>query len=260
MSSTQSESTTPPIIPGAEPLSHVGTNGCGVIVIHGFTGNPSSMRGVAEAFIAAGFTVELPRLPGHGTTLADMMTTSWADWSGCVSAVYADLANRVDKVVVVGLSMGGTLTAYLAAKNPAIVGIVTINGALEPMNSDFRAMVAGMVDAGGTEIPGIGSDIAMPGVVESAYPGTPLAALLSLADGGTELDALVPGITCPSLVMFSPQDHVVPVTSSPYFASKVGGPVELVSLDRSFHVATLDFDAELINERAVAFANQVCGL
>jgi carboxylesterase len=174
--------------------------------------------------------------------------------------VYADLASRVSKVVVVGLSMGGTLTAYLAAHNPAIAGIVTINGALEPMHPDFRAMVEGMVEAGGTEIPGIGSDIAMPGVVESAYSGTPLAGLLSLADGGGALDELVPRITCPSLVMYSPQDHVVAVTASPYFASKVGGPVELVTLDRSFHVATLDFDAELINERSVAFAHRVCGL
>jgi carboxylesterase len=248
------------VIAGAEPLSHTGTNGCGVVVLHGFTGNPSSMRGVAEAFVAAGYSVEMPRLPGHGTTLADMMTTAWADWAGCASAVYRELASRVDKVVVVGLSMGGTLTAYLAAHNPEIAGIVTINGALEPMNPDFRAMVEGMVEAGGTEIPGIGSDIAKPGVVESAYPGTPLAALLSLADGGAELDTLVSGVKCPSLVMYSPQDHVVPVTASPYFASKVGGPVEVVTLDRSFHVATLDFDADLINERAVAFANRVCGL
>ena len=253
-------STSPAVLPGAEPLSHVGTNGCGVVVLHGFTGNPSSMRGVAQAFVRAGYTVEMPRLPGHGTTVADMMTTSWTDWSACASEVYAELATRVSKVVVVGLSMGGTLTAFLAAHNPEIVGIVTINGALEPMNPDFRAMVAGMVEAGGTEIPGIGSDIAMPGVVESAYSGTPLVALLSLADGGLELDALVPGIKCPSLVLYSPQDHVVAVTASPYFAAKVGGPVEVVTLDRSFHVATLDFDAELINESAVAFVNRVCGL
>ncbi len=250
----------PEIIPGAEPLSHVGTNGCGVVVLHGFTGNPSSMRGVAEAFVAAGYSVEMPRLPGHGTTLADMMTTSWDDWRACAEVTYADLASRVGKVVVVGLSMGGTLTAYLGAHHPEIAGIVTINGALEPMNPDFRAMVQGMVDAGGVEIPGIGSDIASPGVVESAYAGTPLVALLSLADGGAALDPLVPGITCPALVLYSPQDHVVAVTASPYFASKVGGPVELVTLDRSFHVATLDFDAELINARSVAFANKVCGL
>ncbi len=245
------------IMPGAEPFSHVGSSEVGILVIHGFTGNPQSMRGVANFFVDAGYTVELPRLPGHGTTVEDMMTTSWGDWSAHVDAVYQDLAKRVTKVVVLGLSMGGTLTAWLATQHPEIAGIVTVNGALEPMNADFRTMLQGMVDAGGTVLPGIGSDIARPGVKESAYEGTPLVPLLSMADAGSVIDPLVPSITCPALVMYSPQDHVVAPTAGPYFASRVGGPVELVSLDRSFHVATLDYDSDLINERALAFVKLV---
>jgi carboxylesterase len=53
-----------------------------VLVLHGFTGNPVSMRPLAEACAKEGFTVELPRLPGHGTSVEDLMTTGWADWSG----------------------------------------------------------------------------------------------------------------------------------------------------------------------------------
>ena len=68
------------ILPGAEPWSAEG-GPTGVLVLHGFTGNPSSMRGLAEAMAAAGHSVELPRLPGHGTTVDDMLTTSWADWA-----------------------------------------------------------------------------------------------------------------------------------------------------------------------------------
>ena len=60
-----------------------------MLVLHGFTGNPSSMRGLAEAMAGAGFHVEMPRLPGHGTTVEDMMTTGWADWTGEVEAAYA---------------------------------------------------------------------------------------------------------------------------------------------------------------------------
>ena len=71
---------THPIIPGAEPWSHVATDGApGALCIHGFTGNPGSMRGVAEAFAAAGFHVELPMLPGHGTHMDDMLPTGWPD-------------------------------------------------------------------------------------------------------------------------------------------------------------------------------------
>lgn len=251
---------TNPVLPGAEPMSVAGTNGCGALVLHGFTGNPHSMRGLANAFAAAGFAVEMPLLPGHGTAVEDMLVTTWADWSAHVEATYQVLAPTVEKVVVAGLSMGGTLTAWLAAHHAEIAGIVTINGALEPLNAEFRELLQGMVSAGETVIPGIGSDIADPDSKESAYAETPLAPLLSMSAAGDELDALISSITCPALVMTSPQDHVVAPTAGPYFASRVSGPVETLTLERSFHVATLDYDKDIINEASVAFAKKVCGL
>ena len=96
------------IIPGCEPWSADGGRQ-GVLVLHGFTGNPQSMRGLAEAFAAAGFAVELPLLPGHGTSVDDMIDTAWPDWSAAAEAAYADLAARVDRVVVAGLSSGAGL-------------------------------------------------------------------------------------------------------------------------------------------------------
>ena len=251
---------TNPVMPGAEPMSVSGTNGCGAIVLHGFTGNPHSMRGLATAFAAAGFAVEMPLLPGHGTAVEDMMPTRFDHWSAHVEATYQRLAPTVDKVVVAGLSMGGTLTAWLAIQHPEIAAILTINGALEPLNAEFRVLLQGMVDAGETLIPGIGSDIADPDSKETAYPETPLAPLLSLIAAGDELDALIASITCPALVMTSPQDHVVVPTAGPYFAARVSGPVETLSLERSYHVATLDYDKDLINEASIAFAKKVCGL
>ena len=81
------------LIPGAEPFSHEGTNGHGALVVHGFTGNPQSMRPLAEAFAHAGYTVELPLLPGHGTKVEDMLETGWDDWSGAAEAAYATVQN-----------------------------------------------------------------------------------------------------------------------------------------------------------------------
>ena len=68
---------TAPILPGAEPFSHTG-GPSGVLVLHGFTGNPQSMRPLAVALAAAGYTVDLPLLPGHGTAVEDMIPTRWA--------------------------------------------------------------------------------------------------------------------------------------------------------------------------------------
>src|SRR5436305_1135017 len=88
-------------MPGAEPFSAKG-GPAGVLVVHGFTGNPQSMRPLAEAFAAAGFTVELPLLPGHGTSLDDIIATGWDDWSGAGEAACQELAAARSTVVVDG--------------------------------------------------------------------------------------------------------------------------------------------------------------
>ena len=118
-------------MPGAEPFSAPG-GPHGALVVHGFTGTPQSMRGLAEAFAAAGYAVELPLLPGHGTSVDDMATTTFADWSEAVARAYEELAARCDLVVVAGLSMGATLATWLAVRHPEIAGLVVINGAFAP--------------------------------------------------------------------------------------------------------------------------------
>ena len=246
------------VMPGAEPFSADGSPH-GALVLHGFTGNPNSMRGVAEALAAAGFAVELPRLPGHGTTIDDMLDTTFADWSGAATDALDRLRSRLPeggRVVVAALSMGGTLALWLAARHPELAGIALVNALAEPPG-DLRQIVDDAV-AEGTEIfPGIGSDIADPDTKESAYEGTPLRALQSLLDAVERLQPDLGSITCPVLLLTSPQDHVVPPTNSDHIAASVSGPVERVTLERSFHVATLDYDKALINERIVDFAGKV---
>jgi carboxylesterase len=246
----------PPVLPGAEPFSADGDD-AGVLVLHGFTGNPSSVRPLAEALAADGRTVLLPRLPGHGTTVEDMLGTRWADWSAAAEAAYQDLAGRTRTVVVAGLSMGGTLACWLAARHPEVAGLVAVNALVQPLDPEMVTMVRSMVDAGETVAPGIGSDIADPEGSESAYEGSPLPPLLSLVEATEALGPELGRISCPVLVLTSPQDHVVAPANSDVLAGAVAGPVERVTLERSYHVATLDYDKDLIAERATAFVRKV---
>src|SRR5688500_7054534 len=173
---------------GCEPMSAAGGS-TGALVLHGFTGCPQSMRGLAGAFAAAGHTVELPLLPGHGTTVDDMITTGWADWSGAAEQAYQDLAGRCSRVVVAGLSMGGALTLWLASRHPEIVGIVCVNPVIE-VGADLVGIARDMIAAGQDRIPGIGGNIADPDAVpETAYDAAPLAPLVSLAEGTDALRA-----------------------------------------------------------------------
>jgi carboxylesterase len=246
------------VLEGAEPFSAAGGPE-GVLVLHGFTGNPQSMRPLAEAMADAGFTVELPLLPGHGTSIEDMVTTRWADWSAAAERAYEELAARCSAVVVAGLSMGGTLTLWLAERHPEIAGIVLVNPLAEPPGDDVRDMLTATLESGTELAPGIGSDIAKEGTVELAYAELPLAAVLSLFEAAEDVAVDLAQVGCPVLLLSSRQDHVVEPGSGDLVAGTVSGPVERVWLERSYHVATLDYDQDEIESRALAFARSVSG-
>ncbi|HEX2575021.1 MAG TPA: alpha/beta fold hydrolase [Aquihabitans sp.] len=243
------------LIPGAEPWAHEG-GPVGALVLHGFTGNPGSMRGVAEALAAAGFTVDLPLLPGHGTKVDDMIPTGWDDWLGHAEARYQALAQRCEQVVVVGLSMGGALTAWLGSDHPEIAGLVCIN-AVVSVPPGMREGVTELLASGADRFDGIGSDIADPDSVETAYPQTPLAPLLTMFEAADTLGDRLGRITSPLLIVTSTQDHVVPPENSDLLAAQASGPVERLACERSYHVVTLDFDKDLVIEATVDFARKV---
>lgn len=226
-------------------------------MLHGFTGSPQSMRPLAVALAAAGFTVEMPLLPGHGTSVEDMVPTRWEDWSGAAEAAYAALAARCDRVVVAGLSMGGALAVWLGERHPEIAGLVAINPLVEPPADSFVEILQGSLDAGTDRMPGIGSDIAMEGVPELAYAETPIAPLLSLMGAAHEIAAGLDKLRSPVLLLSSRDDHVVPSSSGDLLEAEAGSAVERVWLEKSYHVATLDYDGDEINRRAVEFATRV---
>lgn len=247
-----------PVLPGAEPFSHEGGRGA-VLVLHGFTGNPQSMRFLAEGLAAAGFAVELPLLPGHGTSIDDLVPKRWADWSAAAEDALEELASRHGNVVVAGLSMGGTLACWLAERHGEIAGIAVVNPLVDPPAESFRAILEGALAAGTVIAPGVGSDIAKPGVTELSYDGAPIEAALSLFEGVDAVAAGLERITCPVLLMTSREDHVVPSSSGDRLAAAVTGDVERVWLEHSYHVATLDNDAQEILERVAAFADGLNG-
>jgi carboxylesterase len=244
------------IRPGAEPFSAEG-GPHGALVLHGFTGSPQSMRPLAHALAAEGFAVELPRLPGHGTSLDDLLGTDWSDWSSAADAVYLELTARVERVVLVGLSMGATLATWLATRHPEVAGLVLVNPLLAPLPVELRGAIDELVAQGVATMPAVGGDIADPAQEELAYEATPVAALASLLTAVDELQTALASITAPVLLMTSAHDHVVPVGAADVLARELGGRFESVVLERSYHVATLDYDAPEIERRAVDFARRV---
>jgi carboxylesterase len=251
-------STPAPIIEGCEPFSHACGASTGVLVVHGFTGSPFSVRGVADAVVGGGFDVEVPRLPGHGTSVDDMVTTGWHDWTEAVLDVLERLSSRTDRVVVVGQSMGATLALSVALESPGVAGMVCINPLTRPRSADEIALIDDLIADGFAVAPGEGSDIADPDSYDITYESTPLAPIRSLlVDGVAPITDRFGELTMPLRLFTSRDDHVVDPADSDHLAESWGGTVERTWLERSFHVATRDFDRGLVESGTVEFVRQV---
>jgi carboxylesterase len=244
------------VMPGCEPFSSPGSS-MGVLVLHGFTGNPFSMRPLAERCASAGYSVELPRLPGHGTSLQDLVPRRWPDFVEVALASYDELAERCDKVAVVGLSVGGGLTALIAEERP-VAGCVFINPMLKGPGAEIEQGLRDLIDSGLDVLEtDSNSDIKKEGVSEAKYEGWPLRALQSVIDGVEVVDANLSSITAPSLLLSSREDHTVAPANGDEIVEKSSGPVERIWLEESYHVATLDNDQELLERSTLEFLAKV---
>jgi carboxylesterase len=248
-----------PVLPGAEPYSHDGGD-IGVLVIHGYTSTPQSMRGWAEHLAAAGYTVRLPRLPGHGTRWQDVNRTRWQDWYAEVDRAFGDLRSRCSEVFVAGLSMGGLLASKLALEQgPRVAGLIVVNpiylhdNRLLPLLPMLRYVVP--------SFPGIANDVKKQGgEPELAYDRNPLQSMHSQTQLWAEVKRDLAEIVQPVLLMHSRVDHVVPVSSSAYFLEHISSSdVTEIWLENSYHVATLDNDAPLIQDESVRFIERISG-
>ncbi len=232
----------------------------GALLLHGYTSTPQSLEGLAEALAGAGFDVDVPLLPGHGTTVDDLVSCRWGDWARAAEEAWAKLAARHDHAIVGGLSMGGTLATWLAATQPDVAGLACVNPMIDPPAESFRELLRAFLATGADTLPGPANDVSEPDAREVAYPQWPIEPMLSLFDAQDDLVGRLATVTCPVLIVASRHDHVVPPVSSDMLASGVAGPVERLLLERSFHLATLDVERDLLEDAVVVFARRACGL
>lgn len=222
----------------------------GIALSHGFTGSTVSMLPWAEYLAERGFAVRLPLLPGHGTRWQDLAVTRWEQWYQAFEAEYLELTRSTDIVFAAGLSMGGTLAMRLAEHHTP-GGLVLVNPALT--FTDRRAPLVGILKYFMKTTKPIADDIQKPDVSEGAYELTPVAAVHQLRRLFLDTGRNLGRISAPTLLFRSVVDNVVPETSVDLIRRKIAGPLEIVPLKHSNHVATLDNDAELIFEQSVEF-------
>lgn len=251
-------------MPGAEEFRSTGRgerNRVAVLVVHGITSTPQSMGPLSEHLAALGYAVRAPLLPGHGRSVQDMIPTRYDDWAGAVHEAAQELRAGHDTVVAVGLSLGGALVTDLAGRHPELVdALVLINPGFAA--DDLRLRLLPLLQYAFPTFPGLADQIRRPGPPrELAYDRLPLRPFASFVAQWPRLIADFAAVTQPVLLLRSAQDSLVSARSGRLFLDGVGSrDVTEVWLPNSGHVATLDYDQDIVLAETASFVVRVAGL
>ena len=259
-----------------------GANGrTGLLLVHGLAGTPNEMRQLGRSLQSAGFEVHGVQLAGHCASLDDLVATHWQDWVESVHAAAQRLRARVDRLVVVGLSMGAVLALELAATRPDLVdGVVALSTSfwhdgwsmpiftrlaflLKPVralgigrrrmflerppygirNAGLRKFVLAQMQGGDSGAAGLS--------------GTPWYSIIEMHDLSKHVRRRLRAVRAPCLVAHSTEDDVSSIANADLVSSHVQGPVERLMLENSYHMVTIDSDRRLLTERAIDFVRRI---
>lgn len=237
-----------------------GTNGKGVLLIHGLTGAPAEMRLVARQLNRRGYSVHAPLLAGHGQDIRTLRRTQWKDWLTSVLQASEFLAERTQHMFAAGICVGGELSLLAARQRPDLIKAVAVyspcfhydgwdvprhytllsshigwlsripfldrlnfreNGSLGIKDERMRRMVEGMAGEGMLE----------------KFPGKGIVEMYRL---GKTLRGTLPQILTPTLILHAEEDDLSNPRHALYISEHIGGPHELRWIKDSYHMIHLD--------------------
>lgn len=247
----------------------------GFLLIHGLGGTPVELRLVARALSRAGHTVHCPQLAGHCAGEAELLATSWRDWAASALAELDRMRASCDRIIVGGLSMGAVLAMHVAATRPQDVAGLALyaptlwyDGWSIPryafllkwlINTPFgrryrfvesepygvkdrrtRQMIMGAMSSGESS--------------EAGLLGTPSGALQQMWQLIAATRPALPSIRSPALLVHAREDDVASLSNAFYVQRHLGGVVDAVILDDSYHLVTIDQQRDIVIERSLALA------
>lgn len=234
-----------------------GGRSIGVLLVHGFSGSPAAMRPWANHLAGRGYAVEVPLLPGHGTRWQALNRVRWTDWYAEAEAALDRLLAGCEQVVVGALSMGGSVALRLAEERGSdVAGVVLVNPFVSSARKDLRLLPLLKLLVPSTR--GVVNDIKKPDQDEVGYPRLPLRGLAEITAMWKVVVPDLPKVTQPLLYFRSREDHVIDDSSSPTILGAVSSrDLDERMLTNSYHVATLDHEAEIIFAESADFVARV---
>lgn len=256
---------------------HFSAGPVGVLLVHGLTGTPSEMKGFGRALAGQGVSVRGVRLAGHCGSEADLVRSHWRDWSQSVEEAFEALSASCATVFVGGLSMGALLSIRLAATKPdKVAGLLLLSTTLFYdgwaiprhrflLRPALAMGLARWIRFEETEPYGIKDDRVRRRVVKAMRRGdvhaagnvaTPGRSLLELQGLIRQVKEDLPRVRAPALVVHARHDDLTSLRNAEYVCGRIGGPSELLVLENSYHMVTLDGDRRLLVDRAANFISR----
>ena len=225
----------------------------GCLLLHGLTSSLATVDGLVPQLRERGLPYRLPTLRGHGATPAALRGVTWRDWYADASRALDDLLAECERAVVVGLSMGGLVALHLAAeRQERLAGVVAVAPALrlagtrrDRANVFLRALAGRMLTV---DVRNAFEDATL-AAASTNYPQAPARVVLSLDRYGRVVRRLLPRITIPFLLIYTPRDRVVRPETARQIFDAVGTPPErkrLLAFDQSGHEMLLDRQREAV--------------
>lgn len=239
----------------------------GVLVLHGLTTTPAVMRSVVDLLIENSFEISAPVLPGHGTTAKDLSTKKWTDWWTAAQEAFFELKSRVSRVSIIGLSLGGLLALKLAEDERwGVSSMVTISTPLllndrtekflYPLvkytpagwlyrysKKDWSKSVA---DAGGREF-----------YTHHSYNKIPINSVMEIFKLKKEVQDRLSEIRSPVLAIHAKEDETAPLANLDILKNGIArGLLQMMVVERSKHIVTLDFDRNIVAKSAMEFVKK----
>lgn len=252
----------------------------GVLLVHGLCGTPTEMRFIANGLARDGYTVHCPQLAGHCGSEADLKATSWQDWYQSAEDGLMHLASQCDRVIVAGLSTGAILGLLLTARHADRIAGLTLysptlwlNGRHIPWYARLFGLVTTRAFANLFRFPAplefgikdrrlrnfITKVLAAPGAPAVPF-STPGIAVLERRRLVAAVLPLIGAIRTPVLMLHPREDDYAHLSNAAYLQEHLSGPVELVVLEDSYHLVTVDRQRGVVLERTLAFVARLPGV
>jgi carboxylesterase len=250
----------------------------GILLIHGLGGTPVELRFVAQALGRAGHTVYCCQLAGHCGTPEELRRSTWEEWYASVEEAHDRLKQDCDVILAGGLSMGGILALHLAHNRPEDVqGLLLfaptlkLDGWSMPWHSKILQYIRPLpirmeIELAEREPYGIKDERVRRLVLSSMQSGDSGAAgifstpVRSFAHFNCLVAAVKPNlgkIKQPALIVHPRDDDMASLKNAQHLQSNLGGLVDTLVLDDSYHIVTLDQQRHIVVDRTERFVDWV---